>query len=126
MKLVDVKLSTYIGFIKGNNEKDHKFKVGNNVRISKYKNIFAKGYIPNWSEEVFVIKKVKNTLPWTYVISDLSEEVLGTFYKKELQKTNQKEFIVEKIIKRKVDKIYVKWKKYDDFFNSWTDKKDIV
>ena len=108
MKLVDVKLSTYIGFIKGNNEKDPKFKVGNNVRISKYKNIFAKGYIPNWSEEVFVIKKVKNTLPWTYVISDLSEEVLGTFYKKELQKTSQKEFIVEKIIKRKVDKIYVK------------------
>ena len=90
MKLVDVKLSTYIGFIKGNNQKDSKFKVGNNVRISKYKNIFAKGYIPNWSEEVFVIKKVENTLPWTYVIGDLSEEVLGTFYKKELQKTNQK------------------------------------
>ena len=79
MKLVDVKLSTYIGFIKGNNEKDPNFKVGNNARISKYKNIFAKGYIPNWSEEVFVIKKVKNTLPWTYVISDLSEEVLVTF-----------------------------------------------
>ena len=65
--------------------KDPKFKVGDRVRISKYKNIFAKGYMPNWSEEVFVIKKVKNTVPWTYVINDLNgEEIIGTFYEKEL------------------------------------------
>ena len=59
--------------------------------MSKYKNIFAKGYIPNWSEEEFVIKKVKNTVPWTYVISDLNgEEILGSFYKKNLQKNKSK------------------------------------
>ena len=69
--------------------RDNKFKVGDHVRIFKYKNIFAKGYTPNWSEEVFVIKKVKNTVPWTYVINDLNgDEIIGTFYEKELQKTN--------------------------------------
>ena len=81
MKPVDVKDNTYIDFKKEDSDKDPKFKVGDHVRISKYKNIFAKGYTPNWSEEVFVIKKVKNTVPWTYVINDLQE--------KELQKTNQ-------------------------------------
>ena len=61
----------------------------------------------------FVIKNVKNTVPWTYVISDLKgEEIIRTFYEKELQKTNQKEFRVEKVIKRKGDKLYVKWKGY--------------
>ena len=63
MKPVDVKDNTYIDFKKEVNDKDPKFKVGDHVRISKYKNIFAKGYTPNWSEEVFVIKKVKNTVP---------------------------------------------------------------
>ena len=74
-----------------------------------------------------MIKKVKNTVPWTYVISDLKgEEIFGTFSKKELFKTNQKEFRVEKVIKRKGDKLYVKWKGYNSSFNSWIDKKDIV
>ena len=92
--------------------------------MSKYKNIFAKGYVPNWSEEDFVIKKVKNTVLWTYVISDLNrEEIVGTFYEKELQKTNQEEFRVEKVTKKKGDKLYVKWKRYDNSFNSWIDKK---
>ena len=69
--------------------KDPKFKVAEHVRISKYKNIFAKGYTPNCSEEIFVIKKVENTVPWTYVINDLNgEEIIGTFYEKEQQKTN--------------------------------------
>ena len=82
---------------KKNNYQDSTFKIGDIVRISKYKNIFAKGYVPNWSEEVFVIKKVKNTVPWTYAISDLKrEEIFGTFFKKELQKTNQKDFRVYK------------------------------
>ena len=94
--------------------KNPKFKVGNHVRISKYKNIFAKGYTPNWFEEVFVIKKVKNTVPWTYVINDLNgEEIIWTFYEKEPQKTNQQEFKIEKVIKKKSDKLYVKWKGYD-------------
>ena len=80
----------------------------------KYKNIFAKDCPPNWSEEVFVIKKVKNTVPWTYVINDLkNEEITGTFYEKELQKTSQEEFRIEKVIRRKGDKLYVKWKGYD-------------
>ena len=68
-----------------------------NLRISKYKNIFAKVYTPNWSEEVFVIIKIKNAVPWTYVINYLNgEEITEIFYEKELQKTNQKEFRIEK------------------------------
>ena len=127
MKPADAEDNTYIGFKKEINDKDPKFKVGDHVRISKYKNIFAKGYTPNWSEEVFVISKIKNTVPWTYVINDLNgEEIIGTFYEKELQKTNQKEFRIEKVIKRKRDQIYFKWKGYDNSFNSWTDKKDLL
>ena len=97
------------------------------VRISKYKNIFANGYTPNWSEEVFVVSKIKNIVPWTYVINDLNgEEIIGTSYEKELQKTNQQEFRIGKVIKRKYDKLYAKWKGYDNSFNSWIDKKDLV
>ena len=114
MKPVDVKDNTYIDFKKEVNDKDLKFKVDNHVRNSKQKNIFTKKSTPNCSKEVFVIKKVKNTVPWTYVINDLNdEEIIGTFYEKELQKTNQKEFRIEKVIKRKGDKLYVKWKGYD-------------
>ena len=126
MKPVDVKDNTCINADKKINNEDPKFKVGDRVRISKYKKFFAKGYTPNWSEEVFVIKKVKNTVPWTYVINDLNgEEITGTFYEKELQKTSQEEFRIEKVIKRKGDKIYVKWKGYDNSFNSWIDKKTL-
>ena len=100
MKPIDVKDNTYINVDKEINNKDPKFKVGDPVRISKYKNIFAKGYMPNGSEEVFVIKKVENTVPWTYVINDLNcEEITGTFYEKELQKTNQDEIRIEKVIR---------------------------
>ena len=103
-----VKSSTYIDFSKEINNKNPKFKIGDIARISQYENIFAKAYTPNWSEKVFVIKKVKNTVPWTYVITDLNgEEIVGTFYEKELQKTNQKELRIEKVIKRKRDKLYV-------------------
>ena len=127
MKPIVVKVNTYINTSKEINNKDPKFKVGDYVRISKYKNIFAKGYMPNCSEEVFIIKKVKNTIPWTYVINDLnSEEVIGTFYEKELQKRNQEEFRIEKVIRRKGDKLYVKWKGYDNSFNSWIDKANLV
>ena len=88
------------------NEEDPRFKVGNHVRISKYKNIFAKGYTPNWSEEGFVISKVKHTVPWAYVINDLNgEEIISSFFEKELQKTNQKQFRTEKVIKRKGNRL---------------------
>ena len=75
----------YIEYGVEHDKKDPKFKVGNHVKITKCINIFAKGYTPNWSEEVSVIKKVKNTLLWTYFINDLnSEEIVGIFYQKEL------------------------------------------
>ena len=74
-----------------------------------------------------MIKRVKNTVPLTYVINDRNgEEIVGTFYEKELKKTNQQEFRIEKVIKRKGDKLYVKWKGYDNLFNSWIDKKDLI
>ena len=83
MKPVDVKSSTYIDFNKVINDENSEFKIGDIVRISKYKNIFSKGYTTNWSEEVFVIKKVKNTVSWTHVINDLNrEEIVGTFSKR--------------------------------------------
>ena len=101
MKPIDVKDNTYIDSIKEVNDKDPKFRVGDHVRISK-KNIFAKGYTPNWSEENFLIKEVKNTVPWTSAINDLSsEEIIRTFYQRELQKTSQQEFKKQKVIKRK-------------------------
>ena len=83
--------------------------------------------MPNWYEEVFIISKIKNTVPWTYIINDLnSEEIIERLYEKELQKTNQKEFRIEKVIKRKGDKLYNKWKGYDNSFNCWINKKDLV
>ena len=127
MKPKDASDDSFIEYSEETNEKDPKFKVGNNVRISKYKNIFAKSYTPNWSEEVFVVNKVQNTVPWTYLINDLNgEEIKGSFYEKELQKTDQKEFRIEKVIKKKGDKLYVKWKGYNNSFNSWIDKKDSI
>ena len=91
MKPIDVKDNTYINTDKEINNKDPKFKVGDCVRISKYKNIFAKSYTPNWSEELFVIKKVKNTVPWTYVINYLNgEEITGNFMKKNCKKQIKK------------------------------------
>ena len=132
MKPIDVKDNTYVDSMelhskKELNDKDPKFKVGDHVRISKYKYIFAKRYTPNLSEEVFISSKIKNTVPWTYVTSYLNRrELIGTFYEKELQKTYQQVFRIEKVIKRKGDKLYVKWKGYDNSSNSWIDKKDLV
>ena len=84
-------------------------------------------YVPNWSEEVFVVNKIKNTVKWTYEINNLNgEKIVGSFYEKELQKTDQKEFRIEKVIRRKGDKLYVKWKGYDNSFNSWINKNDII
>ena len=119
MKPVDVKDNTYINTGKEVNDKDPTLQVGDHIRISEYKNLFAKGYTPNWFEERFVIKRIKNTVPWTYVINDLNgEESIGTFYEKELQKINQETFGIEKVIKKKGNKLYVKWKGYDNSFIS--------
>ena len=127
MKAVHVNSNTYVESSKEINNKNPKFIVGNDPAISKYENIFAKGYTPNWSEEIFVIKKDKNTVPQTYVINDLNEEeIVGKFYENELQKINQKEFRIEKVIKRKCDKLYITWKKCNNSFNSLIDTKDIV
>ena len=127
MKPIDAKSDSLTEYNEESHERKPKFNINGHVRISKYKNIFAKGYKPNWSEEIFIIKKLKNTVPWTYVISDVNgEEIVGSFYEKELQKTNQKEFRIEKLIKRKGDKLYVKWKRCNNFFSSWIDKKDLI
>ena len=78
-------------------------------------------------EEVFVDSKIKNTVPWTYIVTDLnSEEITENFYEKELQKTSQEKLRIEAVLKRKGDKLYVKWKGYDSRFNSWIDKKDLI
>ena len=100
MKPIDVKLGTCITFNKENNKKKSKFKVGDPVRIWKYKNNFGKGYVPNWPEEVFLITKVKNTVPWTYIVKDLDGgEIVGTFYEKKLQKIKKEDFRVENVTK---------------------------
>ena len=127
MKPVDVKLNTYNDSIKKINNKDPKFKIGDTVRISKNKIIFPKDYTPNWFEEIFVIKKVKHTVLQTYIINDLNgEEIVGALYEKEVEKANQKELTIEKVVKRKGDKLYVKWKGYNNALNNWIDKKDVI
>ena len=89
MKLVDVKDNPCTDFKKDINDKNPEFKDGDHLRNSKYKNIFAKVYTPNSSKKVFVVSKIKNTIPWTYVINDLNgEEIIRKFYEKKLQKTN--------------------------------------
>ena len=109
MKSTDAKDNTYINIGKEANDKDPKFKVGDHVRISKYKIFFAKGYTPNWSEEIFVIKEVKNTVPGHMLLIILMvEKLLEHFMKKELQKINQQEFRIQKVIKKKGSKVYVK------------------
>ena len=104
-----------------------KFSVGDQVRISKKKKTFEKGYTTRWTEEIFTIVEVKRTRPPTYKIADLNgEEIKGSFYEPELQKTSQEIFRIEKVIRRGKKKSLVKWKGYSDDFNSWVDNKDIV
>ena len=104
-----------------------KFSVGDKVRISKKKALFEKGYTTRWTEEVFTITKIKCTSPITYKIADLNgEEIDGTFYEPELQKTSQQLFRIEKVIEKGKNKSLVKWKGYSDDFNFWVDNKDIV
>ena len=139
MNPVDVKSNTYIDSSKEINDKDLKSKIGDIIRISKYKNIFAKGYVPNWSAEVFVIAnsyykvikiiitKLKILFRGHLLIVILNmKKLLDCFTKRKCKKINQKEFRVEKVTKRKDYKLYVKWKGCNSSFNSWIDRKDII
>ena len=104
-----------------------KFSIGDRVRISKKKTTFKKGYTTRWKEETFTIVEVKRTSSVTYRIADLNgEEITGTFYETEHQKTSQELFRIEKVIKRGKKKSLVKWKGYSDDFNCWVDNEDIV
>lgn len=105
-----------------------KFKLNDSVRISKYREQFSKGYTPNWSNEIFKIRKVHLTNPTTYLLQDQNlEDILGSFYTEELQKTSHPNvYLVEKIIRRKGNKVLVKWLGLESRFNSWVNKKDLV
>ena len=123
---IDVTSDSSAEYNEDSNKKDPKFKVSDRVRISKYKNIFAKRYTPNWSEEIFIITKIKDAVPWTYVTSNVNGELIArNFYEKKLLKTSQENFRIEKVLKRRGNKLYVIWKGYDNSFNSWIDKKDL-
>lgn len=105
-----------------------KFRVGDHVRISKYKHVFSKSYTPNWTTECFRITKVFYTDPETYTIIDsLENPVMGRFYKEELLKVKDPNiYLVEKILKRKGSQVYVQWLGLSDEHNSWIDKRDIL
>ena len=104
-----------------------KFSVGDEVRITKKKEPFEKGYTTRWTEEIFTITRIQNTKPITYKIADLKrEEIAGTFYEPELQKTKQQVFRIEKVIEKGKNKSFVKWKGYSDKFNSWVDNKNLI
>lgn len=105
-----------------------KFKVGDYVRISKYKTIFSKGYTANWTTEIFRVRRVLYTDPFTYLLEDEHKnEVAGGFYEYEIQKTKYPNvFRVEKILRKKGDKVYVKWLGFDHSHNSWVNKENVM
>ena len=124
-KINENKIKQIYNFEKTN--KIAKFKIGDHVRISLNKNIFEKSYETNWTEEIFVIYDIKYSNVPYYYLKDLNDEKLdGTFYEQELQKTNLTLYVIEKIIKAKNDKLFVKWRGYDNSFNSWINKKDVI
>src|SRR6218665_1821487 len=104
-----------------------KFSVGDKVRITKKKTTFEKGYTARWTEEVFPVTQVQYTAPPTYKISDYNgEEIQGTFYEHELQKTTQEIYRIEKIIRNRGKKSLVKWLGYPESFNSWVDNETLM
>jgi Integrase core domain len=119
-------LKTVYSHLKTIDPKPKKFKVGDAVRISKFREAFTKGYTPNWSNEVFIIKKVNYTNPTTYLLEDYNnEEIRGSFYAEELQKAKYPDvYLVEKVIRRRGDKVLVKWLGMKE--TSWIDKNNVV
>ncbi|XP_036146974.1 uncharacterized protein LOC118647008 [Monomorium pharaonis] len=105
-----------------------KFKVGDSVRVSKYKIIFEKGYTPNWTTEVFKIVKVQRTNPVTYLLEDYrGTSIAGAFYEHELHRaTHPDVFLVEKVLRRKGNEVYVKWLGFDGSHNSWIHKDNVI
>lgn len=106
----------------------NKFKIGDFVRVSKYKGVFEKGYTPNWSPELFEIVNLSNKYPATYKLKDYkNQHIAGRFYESELQKTkNRKAFLIEKVIRQKNNQIFVKWFGFDNTHNSWINKSQIL
>ena len=103
------------------------FSVGDKVRITKKKSIFEKGYTPRLTEEVFTVSKIQYTDPPIYKISDHhGEEIQGTFYEREIQKTHQDIFRIEKVIQKQKNRSLVKWLGYPDSFNSWVHNKELI
>jgi len=104
-----------------------KFKVGDNVRISTQKGVFTKGYLPNWSTEIFEVIKLNKTLPATYQLQDyMGKPIAGCFYSEEMFKTNfPNEYLIEKIIRKKGKKVFVKWLGFDNTHNSWINTCDV-
>ena len=124
-KINEKKIKEIYDFEKTN--KIAKIKIGDHVRISLNKNIFEESYETNWTEEIFVIYDIKYSNVPYYYLKDLNDEKLdGTFYQEELQKTNLTLYVIEKIIKTKNYKLFVKWRGYNNSFNSWIDKKDVI
>ena len=107
------------------------FKIGDRVRILKKKKTFEKGFTPNWTEELFIVSDIKPTSPVTYKIKDLKgEDIKGSFYSQELQKSKQKVYRIDKVVRKRTTRngkkeIYVKWKGYSNDFNSWIPESDI-
>lgn len=118
----------HLKLLKNQKFKRSKFKVGDRVRISKYKKIFTKGYLPNWTNEVFTIYKIKPTIPKTYILKDDTNNILsGGFYEEEISRSKIGDvFLIEKVLKRKGDKVFVRWKGFDKSYDSWVDKKNMI
>lgn len=135
MKPVEIKrnhekhlLNTVYSRIKRVDLEKVKFNVGDHVRISKYRGVFDKKYNPNWSTEIFIVREVKLTNPITYLLKDYKgENILGGFYKEQLQKVKHPDvYLVEKVLKRRKNKVFVKWLGFDSTHNSWIDKNDVL
>lgn len=127
-KFNENKIKENIGKLNKSIKPKSTFKIDDCVRISKYKHDFDKGYTPNWSTELFKIKKINNTVPVTYHITDQrNQDILGSFYAQELQKSNYPDvYLIEKVLKRKGNKMYVKWLGLNSKENSWIDKSAIM